>query len=288
MINTVTTIPIGDCRIEIVNLYNLLKIAGRQSEITHNHSFYEMHFIKRGVSKLMVNDVLYEAGENYIIVIPKNSYHYAFSNDENLQFVAFNFDIIKEKKSSTIKKQEYAYFMSAFETDEPIILPFYDKLAQKYDQIIELQKKHDIYSVNKLRITVIDFFLEFVNIVSKKIISKDEEFKKSKYSDDAIRKHRVEELLAVNHNYKLEDFAREVYLSPRQFERFIYRIYGKNFKELIVENRMLKSVQLIKEGKYSLSKIATLVGYDSYSGFLSAYRKYYGVNPTDKMPTENN
>ena len=68
-------------------------------------------------------------------------------------------------------------------------------------------------------------------------------------------------------------------LSVRQTSRVVQEIMHKNFKELIVAERMRVADILIKSRKYSLEQIAEIVGYRSYSGFFTAYRKYFGKTP---------
>ncbi len=288
MKENITSIPIGDCKIEAINIYNILNEASSQTPIKHNHSFYEMHIIKRGVSRLIIEDELYETKEKQLIIIPKESYHYAPSCDESLICTAFNFDITNENDTGLSKKQEYAYFMNAFNVNFPIILPLDEPLERIYYEIEKLQYDYDIYSVNKLHIKIAEFFLEIANIVNKKFKKESDEFKRSKYGEEAIRKQVIDNMFVLRIDAKLEDYAKEVYLSPRQFERFVFKAYGKTFKEVINQKRMIRCMQMIKEGKYSLSKIATTLGYSSYGGFLSAYKKFFGTNPTENITKKEN
>lgn len=287
IINSITTIPLNDCRIEVIDIFSILHDAKVQAEQKHSHSFYELHIIKKGVSKLMIDEKFYETREGSLIIIPKDAYHYAVENDDGFRFGAFNFDIVKEKNKNRNSKQEYAYFMNVFDTKEPIVISMNGTLTSIYNQMAELADCFDIYSVNKLHLKIAEFFLEVVHIVSKNTIKKDDGLERGKYGEEAIRKQKFEQLLTNQLTYKLEDFANELYLSPRQLERFLMKVYGKTFKDLIMQNKMVRCVQMIKENKYSLSEIATKLGFSSYGGFLYAYKRYYGKNPVAEEKGKN-
>ena len=275
----ITSIPLGDCKIEAINIYNILNETGAQSEAKHNHSFFELHFIRSGVSRLMIDEAFYEIREKQIIIIPKGSYHYAVEQDEEKRFTAFQFDFTRGNRSNSSKKKEYDYFISIFDNGKPLIITLNRVLESIYNEIITLQGKYDIYTINKMHIKIAEFFLEIANVVDKKkkILG---EFEKSKYSEEATRKEIIDNMFVLQLKSTLEEFAQAVYLSSRQFERFCKKAYGKPFKKILLEKRMLRSRQLINEGSHSLAEIATQVGFSTYGAFLAAYKNYYGKNPS--------
>ena len=73
-------------------------------------------------------------------------------------------------------------------------------------------------------------------------------------------------------NITIKDIADELSLCPMQAQRVIKKHTGKTFGENLLLQRMTVADQLTKTK--SLNEIAFLVGYNSYSGFWKAYKKY--------------
>ena len=83
----------------------------------------------------------------------------------------------------------------------------------------------------------------------------------------------------IGYNYAkpitLEHIAKELCVSKKQAERLIERYTGKTFLELLTSERMRAAEQYLSLDEHiPLTKIAPLVGYQSYSGFYKAYKKY--------------
>lgn len=73
-------------------------------------------------------------------------------------------------------------------------------------------------------------------------------------------------------NITIKDIANELSLCPMQAQRVIKKHTGRTFGENLLFQRMAVVEQLAKTK--NLNEIATLVGYNSYSGFWKAYKKY--------------
>ena len=83
----------------------------------------------------------------------------------------------------------------------------------------------------------------------------------------------------VAYNYAkpitLDDIAAELCVSKKQAERLMIKHTGQTFLEFLTSERMRAAEQYLSiENGMPLTKIAPLVGYQSYSGFYKAYKKY--------------
>lgn len=58
-------------------------------------------------------------------------------------------------------------------------------------------------------------------------------------------------------------------------------ITGKSAIDFIHKIRFNRACQLLKEGKYSVSEISFMVGYNSPSYFAARFKKYMGCLPTE-------
>ena len=76
-----------------------------------------------------------------------------------------------------------------------------------------------------------------------------------------------------------EDLARDISLSPRQLSRVLSDIYGMSFREKLVEVRLHRAAQLLEQTEMNIDKVASSVGYLSFSGFHRAFVKFFGCTP---------
>ena len=74
-----------------------------------------------------------------------------------------------------------------------------------------------------------------------------------------------------------EHLAQEMYLSKRQVSRILREVYGKSFRQILINTRMNCAKQLLESTALSLEEIADLVGYNSLSGFCLAFRQTVGI-----------
>ena len=95
------------------------------------------------------------------------------------------------------------------------------------------------------------------------------------------RKWIVEEYVSekFTQDEGIEGLAKALYLSERQTRNLVQEMFGKSYREIVMQQRMELADILLRTTKDSLSKIAADVGYRSYSGFYLAYLKHYGISP---------
>lgn len=88
-----------------------------------------------------------------------------------------------------------------------------------------------------------------------------------------LENHYSEKLL-------LEEMANYVYMSSSHFSVLFKQHTGKSFSDYLLELRMAKARDLIKE-QHSVSEVAERVGYQDIRHFSKTFKKYYGVNPSE-------
>ena len=82
-------------------------------------------------------------------------------------------------------------------------------------------------------------------------------------------------------NISVTDISREVYLSPNYTSILFKKEVGESFTNYLIEYRINKAVQLLKETNLKIYEIGNCVGYTNTSHFCSAFKKYYGVSPNE-------
>jgi AraC-like DNA-binding protein len=92
--------------------------------------------------------------------------------------------------------------------------------------------------------------------------------------------HRISEYLTANLPV-IKVLSKEFNMSDSNLKRHFRIVYGKNIYEYYLEKKMtLAKDMILNEGK-SISIVAYSLGYEKVSSFSKAFKKMYGVVPSD-------
>lgn len=84
-----------------------------------------------------------------------------------------------------------------------------------------------------------------------------------------------------NVEFSTEQFAREMNMSRSNLHLKLKVITGKSAIDFIHKIRFNRACQLLQEGKYNVSEISFMVGYNTPSYFAARFKKYIGCLPTE-------
>ena len=291
--SSVIPIKIGNVLINMIDLYDIIS-TDTLTLIAHAHEFFEIHIILEGSVQIQIMDETYKLQSGNLIIIPPHFDHLAITKSTNYKCAVLAFDFSPVDKT-TKNKYECEYFMAAFTTDNVKILKISGYDRSRINLLLKNAKKYDIYSVNKMNIEISGLMLEIANKIHNLSQSKVEQITTISSNETAVRKYKIESYIQWciinNQKLSLQDLANTLYISTRQVERFIKQAFNLTFKQLCLKYQMIIAKNLLKEGNLSVEKIAYKVGFESYNGFLAAYKKYYGTLPTTKSKntlTKNN
>lgn len=91
-------------------------------------------------------------------------------------------------------------------------------------------------------------------------------------------------LREIEENYRTADLTRlaaELHVSLPYLSAAVHRATGRTFKELLLEKRLSKAAQLLRETRLTTQDIILAVGYENTSYFYRVFRSRYGVTPRD-------
>lgn len=109
----------------------------------------------------------------------------------------------------------------------------------------------------------------------------------SETASPRLDKRFVNEFTAVveknvsNSVFGVPDICEELGLSRVQLYRKVKAILGYSVSDYITGVRMKKAKQLLSTSEYSVSEVASMVGYSSAAYFSTAFRNHFGVTPSD-------
>lgn len=79
----------------------------------------------------------------------------------------------------------------------------------------------------------------------------------------------------------IEDMARHAAMSATRLKTLFRQVYGLPPYEYFQQHRMLKAKQLLRGTSMSIQDIGRSLGYSNMSNFTLAFRKVFGVNPSE-------
>ena len=85
--------------------------------------------------------------------------------------------------------------------------------------------------------------------------------------------------------------GREVALSPYYLIRMFRHVYKQTPHQYLVERRIARAKELLRDSDLSITEICMEVGYESLGSFSTLFRKVAGVSPSiyrdSSQPIEN-
>ncbi|MCU0381324.1 MAG: helix-turn-helix transcriptional regulator [Chitinophagaceae bacterium] len=102
--------------------------------------------------------------------------------------------------------------------------------------------------------------------------------------DDVVRMMQVERDLVENVTRNpptVEELARKYHVGVSRLKRQFKQVYGKPVYEYYQKYRMAKAKDLLLSGDFTVKEVGYKFGYQNLSNFANAFKKEYGVLPSE-------
>ena len=170
------------------------------------------------------------------------------------------------------------HFVYGSEKDAVELLAFIDEcLADKLSlpgKVFEKVLKQ--YQTNKIYKNVIDTMLKYIedniNVCEIDYISGGER-------RDWFFSNIIAHLLKKPHLSIYKDLSVVAHLSSSRLSVLFREKYGTSFTNYLIDFRMKKAQEFLRETDKSIKDIASLVGYDDYMQFSKMFKKKVGMTP---------
>lgn len=132
-----------------------------------------------------------------------------------------------------------------------------------------------IRNLFRTRYRAIEHYSKSLDIEPKKIAlnSMDEELLKK--AVEITEKH-LDDV-----EFSTDEFAREMCMSRSNLHLKLKALTGESTNEFIRKMRFNKASKLLKEGRYTVAEISTMVGFNTPSYFATSFKKYFGCLPSE-------
>ena len=99
---------------------------------------------------------------------------------------------------------------------------------------------------------------------------------------DKDEARRLEILSYIKSSYRtasLSELGKKLYLTPPYLSKMITELFGKSFKELVVDERMSRAEAAFRNTELSIGDVIRSIGYENESYFHREFKKRYGTTP---------
>ena len=272
-----------DKRAEKERVY-LEKIDVKQNESPHTHDFIEIVYIAEGTGRHYIDNTLYNVKKGDILFINYKQLHAYAASDKMIQY---NILLTPKFISETLNDNESINDVFAF-----LSLGSFDYIANEEKQVISF-KGLEMLEVDSIVQNMEREFLckydgyqavlkSYMQVLFFKIIRKIQDVIPVDVRE-CISSTLLEVLNYVEKNLSkkisISELANKSFYSPQYFSRAFKQCYGKTLTEYIIEERMKKAMELLKESDMSVEHIAHEVGYTDRSRFYKVFKRAIGITP---------
>ncbi|SFF68782.1 Helix-turn-helix domain-containing protein [Salegentibacter agarivorans] len=171
--------------------------------------------------------------------------------------------------------------------------------STSFDQSVKLNYRlnDDLFLTMDSRITKFEnnnsdvFILSAVKTISKNEWTKEKLLKKAQHPKRQFDISKNKKIIDRLYHYLMDnldsplkpipEIARDLETNSTVLIRGFKAIHGKTIASFHREKRLEKARDLVLDTDTKLSNIATLCGFGSLSHFSRAFKKHFGVNPSD-------
>lgn len=250
---------------------------------SHGNNSYEIHYIPYGCGRVNINDQVYEVTPGTLYVTGPHVEHEQIPDEsdpmaEYCLYFRLQKDPAADRKSarSVAHKFEKTHFWFGPDTQE-----LYPLMQQIF---FELNHRYTGYMI-QVETLLQQCVVKIVRNYEMKQRS-DQHFSPSNLGDS---KYIIteESFLYEYETLTLQKLARRLGLSIRHTERFLKEYYGKTFLQMQSEAKMSMAKIYLRDRKWNISEIADRLNYSTVQHFSYAFKKYYGITPSDYRKVGN-
>ena len=241
----------------------------------HSHANYEFYLFLEGDAHMDMNGELHRLEPGDLVILPPRTLHVARVNPE-VYYSRFDFWLPVDFIAARPEKLRYAA-MRADEGQRFVNLSQANTnvIATKLFSIIEEQRTVRYAKEEQVEL----MFSELLLLISRAVVEKEQKDVDKENADiftlvcDYIDSHLMEDLT-------IERLSKEFFVSKSYLSHLFQDTSGLSLHKFIQKKRLAMQRDAIKGGM-SVAKVHAMSGMKDYSTFYRAFKKEYGVTPSE-------
>ena len=238
----------------------------------HFHSAYEFQYVIEGSLSLKTNSTQTVVEKGQFVLIPPDVFHWT-----ELSSTTSRYAVLFSISSSSACDNNFSFLDSI---DRPIIstspdIDFYAK------RVYSASRNNDApYRIKHYLEGLFIILSDFVESMIEKEACTTFTRVKPRQSSLEVR-GIIDDILTLYYNESgmLGKIAGTLHMSKRNAARVVYKLFSCPLKDLVTRQRMNCALSFITDTDLPLCDISLKVGYNTYSAFYKAFKKYYGKPP---------
>ena len=237
----------------------------------HNHAFYELHVIEAGTCMLQTQEAVYSLGCGQFCLISPEVYHAPKRENSWYQRFCISFELLKQAAPC---KEWLAAQMAQTPVwigDASALLPVVRQLRQEWQMpgpfCGEMKKTLLTYLVLQM--------LRAMDASGGEGVKESHDLDQQRsalidsFFHDCYQQTAGEEIL-----------AERLGVSRRQLDRILKKLYGKSYRERLMEVRLGIACDLLRNSGLSVSRVSEHLGYSTPSNFIASFKREKGCTPS--------
>ena len=248
---------------------------------THKHNYIEMMIVLSGGITHKVEGETISLKKGEILIMNKHVSHSIERSGEN--DIGVNIIISDGFIGSVAAELSGTVFSSLIKENQkpdgdPIYLCFTVGERKYIHNVIEnllfelMAESPEIAVMSK----TVSLLLHYLSIENEELLLSGSQ------PADKDTTRRLKIISYVKNNYRtasLEELSEYLYLTVPYLSKITTELFGKSFKELVVEERMAHAYELFKSSYISVGDVIRSVGYENESYFHREFKRRYGKTP---------
>lgn len=224
----------------------------------HHHKKAQLVYVESGYQHLHVESCQFLLPQNHVAYIPSNMPHKTTHASEHISLHTLYFDV-----DDLPPFYDELYLFSI-----PSVLREMIMYTEKWSMNMEYDESEQTF-LRAILLELPSFVQNAVPLITP-----------------VPRTNALLEVTAYIHKHyrstiTIDELAQLSFMSIRTLERQFKKETGISIAKYIQMARIIKSIELLSEGQYTINEIALLVGYNSAQSYSNVFTKLMGQRPTE-------